>query len=83
MARWRLTEEEKRKYALAEHLGLLEELQEKGLGRAAGQGNRKDRRYAAPQQKAIEAFGRLAPLRENQKTRGIRMYTDLRKSTMN
>ena len=61
MARWRLTEEEKRKYALAEHLGLLEELQGKGLGRAAGQGNRKNRRYAAPQQKAIEAFGRLAP----------------------
>ena len=31
MARWRTTSgEEKRKYALAEHLGLLEELQEKG-----------------------------------------------------
>ena len=30
MARWRLSEEEKRKYALAERLGLLEELEKKG-----------------------------------------------------
>ncbi len=30
MAPWRLSEEEKRKYALAERLGLLDELAEKG-----------------------------------------------------
>lgn len=30
MARWRLNPEEKRKYALAEQLGLLEELRQKG-----------------------------------------------------
>ncbi len=30
MALWRLSQEEKRKYALAEELGLIEELEKKG-----------------------------------------------------